>query len=172
MLCAVDYIFNLLCAFICLQPMKKFVFSVASRATGRLQIKPSGSGDENGANAPRRSWQVTVRSWRRRCFTFMLFCGSLLPDLLVQVGAMSIINQRLSVRRLETVGKSCCLREWVGSSCSWEQSLQYVKTYYDRNLMSSLSQKRFLFSLFSSGCTYLGLWNELWGPLSEHIKLM
>ena len=28
--------------------MKKFVFSVASRATGWLQIKPSGSGDENG----------------------------------------------------------------------------------------------------------------------------
>ena len=27
--------------------MKKIVFSVASRATGRLQIKPSGSGDEN-----------------------------------------------------------------------------------------------------------------------------
>ena len=27
--------------------MKKFVFSVASRATSRLQIKPSGSGDEN-----------------------------------------------------------------------------------------------------------------------------
>ena len=50
MLCAVDYIFNLLCAFNCLQPMKKFVFSVASRATGRLQIKPSGSGDENGMN--------------------------------------------------------------------------------------------------------------------------
>ena len=48
MLCAVDYIFNLLCAFNSLQPMKKFVFSVASRATGRLQIKPSGSGDENG----------------------------------------------------------------------------------------------------------------------------
>ena len=47
MLCAVDYIFNLLRAFNCLQPMKKFVFSVASRATGRLQIKPSGSGDEN-----------------------------------------------------------------------------------------------------------------------------
>ena len=47
MLCAVDYIFNLLCAFNCLQPMKKFMFSVASRATGRLQIKPSGSGDEN-----------------------------------------------------------------------------------------------------------------------------
>ena len=39
--------FNLLCAFNYLQPMKKFVFSVASRATGRLQIKPSGSGDEN-----------------------------------------------------------------------------------------------------------------------------
>ena len=47
MLCAVDYIFNLLGAFNCLQPMKKIVFSVASRATGRLQIKPSGSGDEN-----------------------------------------------------------------------------------------------------------------------------
>ena len=27
--------------------MKKFVFSVASKAIGRLQIKPSGSGDEN-----------------------------------------------------------------------------------------------------------------------------
>ena len=27
--------------------MKKFVFSVASTATGSLQIKPSGSGDEN-----------------------------------------------------------------------------------------------------------------------------
>ena len=31
--------------------MKKFVFSVASRATGRLQIKPSGSGDENVVEA-------------------------------------------------------------------------------------------------------------------------
>ena len=47
MLCAVDYIFNLLCAFNCLQPMKKFVFSVASRTTGSSQIKPSGSEDEN-----------------------------------------------------------------------------------------------------------------------------
>ena len=47
MLCAVDYIFNLLCAFNSLQPMKKFVFSVASRATGSLQIKLTGSGDEN-----------------------------------------------------------------------------------------------------------------------------
>ena len=27
--------------------MKKFVFSVASRATSQLQIKPSGSGEEN-----------------------------------------------------------------------------------------------------------------------------
>ena len=47
MLCAVDYIFNLLRAFNYLQPMKKFVFSVAFRPTGRLQIKPSGSEDEN-----------------------------------------------------------------------------------------------------------------------------
>ena len=47
MLCAVDFIFNLLYAFNSLQPMKKFVFSVASRATGSLQIKLSGSGDEN-----------------------------------------------------------------------------------------------------------------------------
>ena len=30
--------------------MKKFVFSVASRATGSLQIKPSGSEDENGGD--------------------------------------------------------------------------------------------------------------------------
>ena len=48
MLCPVDYIFNLLCAFNSLQPMKKFVFSVASRATGSLQIKLSGCDDENG----------------------------------------------------------------------------------------------------------------------------
>ena len=40
-------IFNLLCAVNCQQPMKKFIFSVTSRATGRLQIKPSSSGDEN-----------------------------------------------------------------------------------------------------------------------------
>ena len=46
MLCAIGCIFNLLCAFNFLQPTKKFVFSVASRATGRLQIKPSGSGDK------------------------------------------------------------------------------------------------------------------------------
>ena len=50
MSCAVDYIFNLLCAFNFLQPIKKFVFSVASRATGWLQIKPSGSGDENDSS--------------------------------------------------------------------------------------------------------------------------
>jgi len=38
-LCAVDYIFNLLsCAFNFLQPMKKIVFSIASRANGQLQI--------------------------------------------------------------------------------------------------------------------------------------
>ena len=50
MLCVVDYIFNLLSAFNFLQPMKKFVFSIASRATDRLQIKPSGSGNENACN--------------------------------------------------------------------------------------------------------------------------
>ena len=48
MLCAVDYTLNLLCAFNSLQPMKKFVFAVASRATGSLKIKPSVSGNENG----------------------------------------------------------------------------------------------------------------------------
>ena len=62
MLCAVDYIFNLLCAFNCLQPMKKIVFSVASRATGRLQIKPSGSGDENGNNTTAAIRQFEVNS--------------------------------------------------------------------------------------------------------------
>ena len=46
----VDYNLNLLSAFNFLQPMKKFVFSIASRATDRLQIKPSGSGDENACN--------------------------------------------------------------------------------------------------------------------------
>ena len=56
MLCAVDYIFNLLCAFNSLQPMKKFVFSVASRATGSLQIKPSGSWDENAQNLKHYAW--------------------------------------------------------------------------------------------------------------------
>ena len=50
MLCAADYILNFLCAFNSLQPMRKLVFSVASRATGSLQIKPSGSEDENGGD--------------------------------------------------------------------------------------------------------------------------
>ena len=48
MLSVVDYTLNLLCAFNSLQPMKKFVFAVASRATGSLKIKPSVSGNENG----------------------------------------------------------------------------------------------------------------------------
>ena len=65
MLCAVDYIFNLLCAINSLQPMKKFVLSVASRATGRLQIKPSGSGDENALHAnkllPARAKHINQR---------------------------------------------------------------------------------------------------------------
>ena len=34
--------------------MKKFVFFVASRATGRLQIKPSGSVDENVSRRDKR----------------------------------------------------------------------------------------------------------------------
>ena len=44
--------------------MKKIVFSVASRATGRLQIKPSGSGDENdhGGSEEHRGRLVTGRS--------------------------------------------------------------------------------------------------------------
>ena len=40
--------------------MKKFVFSVASRATGRLQIKPSGSGDENVRYVQYRKWSPTA----------------------------------------------------------------------------------------------------------------
>ena len=56
MLCAVDYIFNFICAFNWLQPMKKIVFSIASRATGRLQIKPNVSGDENDIWTP--SWII------------------------------------------------------------------------------------------------------------------
>ena len=44
---AVDHIFHLLCAFNYLQPTKKFLFSAASRATGSLQITPSGFGDKN-----------------------------------------------------------------------------------------------------------------------------
>ena len=60
MLCAVDYTFNLLCSFNSLQPMKKSVFSVGSRATGRLQIKPSGSGDENGNFLAKRAAKRTA----------------------------------------------------------------------------------------------------------------
>ena len=67
MLCVVDYISNLLCTFNFLQPMKKFVFSIASRATGWLQIKPSGSGDENACNgcflSPSFQDQVTRKWW-------------------------------------------------------------------------------------------------------------
>ena len=50
MLCEVDYIFNLLSALNFLQPMKKIVFFFGPRVSGRLQIKPSGSGDENGSS--------------------------------------------------------------------------------------------------------------------------
>ena len=46
--------------------MKNFVFSVASRATGRLQIKPSGSGDEN------------EHSWTALRMSRPLFVGSYL----------------------------------------------------------------------------------------------
>ena len=41
--------------------MKKFVFSVVSRATGRLQIKPSGSGDENGLHLVVRAIPLTLK---------------------------------------------------------------------------------------------------------------
>ena len=40
--------------------MKKFVFSVASRATGRLQIKPSGSGDENGFDVGGKTRNIAI----------------------------------------------------------------------------------------------------------------
>ena len=61
MLYAVNYIFGLLCAFNSLKPMKKIVFSVASRGTGSLQIKPNGSGDENGvkvSSSDDSRWQL------------------------------------------------------------------------------------------------------------------
>ena len=67
MLCVVDYIFNLLCAFNFLRPMKKNCSSIASRATGWFQIKPSGSGDENAYNgcflSPSFQDQVTSKWW-------------------------------------------------------------------------------------------------------------
>ena len=56
-LCAVDYVFNLLCAFICLQPMKKFVFSVASRATKEPLV---------GYKLSRVTW-LWGREWARVC---------------------------------------------------------------------------------------------------------
>ena len=46
--------------------MKKFVFSVASRATGRLQIKPSGSGDENDANPCGNTTKYPARTRRKQ----------------------------------------------------------------------------------------------------------
>ena len=59
---------NLLCAFNCLQPMKKIVFSVvASRATGRLQIKPRSSGDENGKKDKSSENFSLMRSAFRHC---------------------------------------------------------------------------------------------------------
>ena len=59
---AVDHIFHLLCAFNYLQPTKKFLFSVVSRATGSLQITPSGSGDENGS-LQGRSFPKEIEAW-------------------------------------------------------------------------------------------------------------
>ena len=73
MLCAVDYTLNLLCAFNSLQPMKKFVFAVASRATGSLQIKPSVSGNE-----AERERAAKYKGRRGKKFIYILhfaFCG-------------------------------------------------------------------------------------------------
>ena len=67
MLCAVDYILNLLRAFSALQPMKKFVFFVAFRAAGSLQIKPSGSWDENG-----EAWEQFEHAQTKAIFVFSL----------------------------------------------------------------------------------------------------
>ena len=50
--------------------------------------------------------------------------------------------------------------------CLLRERLNDFKCYYDQNLMSILSQKRFL-----SGCTCFGHWNELWRPESENIEL-
>ena len=58
--------------------MKKFVFSVASRATGRLQIKPSGSGDENGISLTRQNPNF-ARASRFFVHFFAVNCTVLLP---------------------------------------------------------------------------------------------
>ena len=71
MLCAVDYTFNFLCPFNSPQPMKEFVFAVASRATGSLQIKPSVSGNENGLPS------IKLYKGRRgkNLYIYFAFCG-------------------------------------------------------------------------------------------------
>ena len=73
MLCAVDHIFNLLCAFNSLQPMKKFGFSVASRVTGLLQIRPSGSGDENEGSYT--LWKTAIVTVWHEKLAGVYFCG-------------------------------------------------------------------------------------------------
>ena len=104
MLCAVDYIFNLLCAFNCLQPMKKFVFSVASRATGRLQIKPSGSGDENGRqrNAMTIQHEHVQNPRLRKKLLPAAYCRHRVPYLKVPSGCLmtSVILSLWTLKRI------------------------------------------------------------------------
>ena len=46
-----------------------------------------------------------------------------------------------------------------------------LKCYYDQNLMSSLSQKRFVFSLSEVAVPVSVTEMNLWRPLSENIEL-
>ena len=75
--------------------MKKFVFSVASRATGRLQIKPSGSGDENGQrkSQDKQSGHPSDHVRLRRRPLTALACNLTLPTPIDELGNWCLKGQ-------------------------------------------------------------------------------
>ena len=121
MLCAVDYIFNLLCAFNCLQPMRKFVFSVASRATGRLHIKPSGSGYENS-----RNFVYNGQHFGDFSSASLRFCRKLRMKNIFYQSALTSQRQSLSwylfVRLLHLSLKLCLSKMSLNETPSWLRS--------------------------------------------------
>ena len=69
MLCAVDYIFNLLCAFNYLKPMKKLVFSVRPEPLVGYKLSRVALGTRMGSTVLRRNKNMALKA-----FCFSLFC--------------------------------------------------------------------------------------------------
>ena len=104
----------MLCTFNSLQPMKEFIFSIASRATGQLQIKPSGSWDENAMCTAAVHLGLQFYNWRidyphnELLVTFLVRNRTYGHDFLrVQFFSTKFLHTRLSV------GGASLLENWI-----------------------------------------------------------